>query len=129
VSPSPLQGSVMADAASRSDLPSNRMVGSTLLTVMALSDASLLAALRHQQVLRHVELSLHSSLGFIAQDLTWRSAWHALDDLKQVLTHLAHAEVSLVEPYDDLRVIQIWRNIGTHLSVLRGLMRYAALLL
>jgi hypothetical protein len=129
VSPSLLQGSVVADAASRSDLPGNRIVGSTLLTVMALSDAGLLAVLREQQVLRRVELSLHSSLGFIAQDITWQSAWHALHDLKQVLTHLVNVEVSLVEPYNGVRVLEIWHDNGTHLSILRGLLRCAARLL
>jgi hypothetical protein len=116
----------MANLASRSDLPDNRTVGSSLLMVLALSDNSLLATLREPQVLQCVELSLHSCKVSIMQDTTWQTAWHALNGLQQVLTQHLPVQLSLVEPYNHVHVLQAWRNIGICLSFLRGLLRYAA---
>jgi hypothetical protein len=113
----------MANLTSRSDLPGNRTVGSSLLTVLALSDGSLLAILRQPQVLHCVELSLHSCKVFVMQDITWDSAWHAVNGLQQVLTQHVPVELFLAQPYHDMRVLQIWRDIGTQLSLLRGLLR------
>jgi hypothetical protein len=113
----------MANLTSRSDLAGNRTVGSSLLTVLALSDGTLLATLREPQVLQCVDLSLHSCKVFVMQDITWESAWHAVNGLQEVLTHHVSIEVSLVQPYNDMRVLQIWRDIGNHLSLLRGLLR------
>jgi hypothetical protein len=98
-------------------------MGSMLLTVLALSNGGLLATLREQQVLRCVELSVHSCKVLIMQDITWQSAWHALDGLQQVLTQYVPVGMSLGDPYSDIQVLQIWREIGTQLSLLRGLLR------
>jgi hypothetical protein len=113
----------MANLASRSDLPGNRTVGSSLLTVLALSDGSLLSTLREPQVLQCVELSLHSCKVFVMQDIIWESVWHAVNGLQQVLTQYVPVELSLVQPYNDMRVLQIWQDIGSQLSLLRGLLR------
>jgi hypothetical protein len=100
-------------------------VVSSLLTVLALSDTTLLEALRQPQVLRHVELSLHSCLTLVAQDIAWRSAWHAVHGLQQVLTPPVPLHAFLVEPYNHVQVLRIWRDIGAPLSALRGLLRCA----
>jgi hypothetical protein len=102
------------------------MVGSSVLTVLALSNSSLLATLREPQVLQCVELSLHSCKGFVMQDITWESAWHAVTGLQQVLTQHLPVGVSGIAPYNDIRVLEIWRDTGTHFSFLRGLLRCAA---
>jgi hypothetical protein len=103
----------MANLASSSDLPGNRTVGSSLLTVLALSDGSLLATLREPQVLHCVELSLHSCKVLIMQDDTWQSAGHAVHGLQQVLTQHLPVGFFLVEPCSDIQVLQIWREIGS----------------
>jgi hypothetical protein len=90
-----------------------------LLTALALSDDTLLAALRGSHVLQRVELSLHSCKVLAAQDVTWLSAWRAIYDLQRVLRSLAPVQISLVEPYSNERVLCIWHNIGSRASALR----------
>jgi hypothetical protein len=92
-----------------------------LLTALALSHDNLLVALRESQILQRVELSLHSCKVFSAQDIAWRPAWHAVNDLLRVLTSLLPVRPSLVEPSSEEEVLHMWRSIGCHASVLRGL--------
>jgi hypothetical protein len=115
-----LRGGSLADARFRSDLPANRMTGSILLTVLALSDDNLLAALRASQILQRVELSLHSCKMFTVQDDAWLPALRAVHDLQQVLTSLVPVGPSMVEPYTAERVLRVWRDLASGISVLRG---------
>jgi hypothetical protein len=94
------------------------MTGSTLLSVLALSDDNLLAVLRQSQVLQCVELSVHSCKMFAVQDDTWLPAWRAVHDLQEVLTLIVPMKSSLVEPYSDDRVLDIWRAITSCVSLL-----------
>jgi hypothetical protein len=118
-----LGGSSPADARCRNDLPANRMTGSILLTVLALSDDNLLAALRASQILQRVELSLHSCKMFAVQDDGWLPALRALRDLQQVLTSLVPIGPSMVKPYTSERVLRIWRDLGSGVYLLRGQLR------
>jgi hypothetical protein len=96
------------------------MTGSILLTVLALSDDNLLAALRASQILQRVDLSLHSCKVFTVHDDTWLPALRAVHDLQQVLTSLVPVGPSMVKPYTTERVLRIWRDLGSGVSVLRG---------
>jgi hypothetical protein len=118
-----LRGSSLADARFRSDLPANRTTGSMLLTALALSDDNLLAALRASQILQRVELSLHSCKMLTVQDDAWLPALRAVHDLQQVLTSLVPVGPSMVKPYTTERVLRIWRELGSGVSVLRGQLR------
>jgi hypothetical protein len=124
VSPPLLRGSAGIDAESRSDLPGNRTAGSMLLTVLALSDNNLLAALREPQALQRVELSLHYCLSLALQDEAWLPAWHAVNDLQRVLVSLVPAEPSMVEPYSDANMLRIWHDLGSHVCILRTKLRW-----
>jgi hypothetical protein len=104
----------------RSEQPGNRTTGSLLLTTFALSHDELLATLRESQVLRRVELALHSCRKLETQDTTWSPAWHAVDTLQQVLTSRLPIDRFLIEPYSDDRVLHIWRDIGSVVSVLQA---------
>jgi hypothetical protein len=94
-----------------------------LLTALALSDDNLLAVLRESQILQRIELSLHSCKMFTVQNDDWLPALRAVDDLRQVLTSLVPVGPSLVEPYTSERVLRIWHDIGSSISVLRGQLR------
>jgi hypothetical protein len=115
-----LISSSLADARYRSDLPANRMTGSILLTVLALSDDNLLAALRGSQILQRVELSLHSCKLFTVQDDAWLPALHAVHDLQQILTSLVPVGPSMMKPYTTEQVLHFWRDLALGISVLRG---------
>jgi hypothetical protein len=115
-----LRGSSLADARFRSDLHANRTTGSMLLTALALSDDNLLAALRASQILQRVELSLHSCKVFAVQDDAWLSALCAVNDLRQVLTSLVPVGPSMVESYTAERVLRVWRDLASDISVMRG---------
>jgi hypothetical protein len=104
----------------RSEQPDNCTTGSLLLTIFALSHDKLLATLRESQVLRCVELALHSGKILATQDNTWNPAWHAVDTLQQVLTSRLPIDCFLIKPYSDERVLQIWRDIGSVVSVLQA---------
>jgi hypothetical protein len=95
-----------------------------LLTALALSDDNLLVALCSVQVIHRVELSLHSCKMSAMQDNAWIPASRAVDDLREVLTSLVPMGPSMVEPYSDERVLQIWRDLATRVSVLRGPLRW-----
>jgi hypothetical protein len=90
-----------------------------LLTALALSDDNLLAVLRESQILQRIELSLHSCKMFTVQDAAWLLALRAVDDLRQVLTSLAPVGPSMVQPYTTERVLRIWRDLASGISVLR----------
>jgi hypothetical protein len=91
-----------------------------LLTALALSDDNLLMALRASQILQRVELSLHSCKMFTVQDEAWLPALRAVHDLQQVLTSLIPVGPSMVEPYTAERVLRVWRDLRSGISVLRG---------
>jgi hypothetical protein len=91
-----------------------------LLTALALSDDNLLAALRESQILQRVELSLHSCRIFTVQDEAWLPAVRAVHDLQQVLTSLVPVGPSMVEPYTAERVLRVWRDLASDISVMRG---------
>jgi hypothetical protein len=91
-----------------------------LLTALALSDDNLLAALRASQILQRVELSLHSCKMFTVQDDSWLPALRAVYGLQQVLTSLVPVGPSMVKPYTTERVLRIWRDLASGISVLRG---------
>jgi hypothetical protein len=114
------RSNAMADTRYRSDLPANRTTGSMLLTALALSDDNLLAALRASQVLQRVELSLHSCKMFTVQDDAWLPALRAVYDLQQVLTSLVPVGPSMIEPYTAERVLRVWRDFASGISILRG---------
>jgi hypothetical protein len=113
----------MDDAQCRSGLPVNRTTGSMLLTALVLSDDNLLAALRASQILQRVELSLHSCKMFTVQDTAWLPALRAVHDLHQVLTSLVPVAPSMVQLYTTERVLRIWRDLGSGVSVLPGQLR------
>jgi hypothetical protein len=94
-----------------------------LLTALALSDDNLLAALCSSQVIRRVELSLHSCKKSVMQDDAWIPASRAVHDLREVLTSLVPIGPFMVEPYSSERVVQIWRDLPARISVLRGPLR------
>jgi hypothetical protein len=94
-----------------------------LLTALALSDDNLLAALRASQSLQRVELSLYSCKLFTVQDDTWLPALRAMQDLQQVLTSLVPVGPSMVQPYTAERVLHIWRDLGSGVSILRRPLR------
>jgi hypothetical protein len=121
VSSSLLGGIAIAKAENRSELPSNRTTGAMLLTALALSDDNLLVALREPQVLRRVDVSLHSCLGHAVQDKTWLSVWQAVHDLQQVLVSLVPMEPFVMEPTTNEAVLHIWREIDTRMSLLKAL--------
>jgi hypothetical protein len=107
----------------RDDLPGNCTAGAILLTALALSDDNLLAALRASNVVHRVELSLHSCKRFAMQDDAWIPASRAVHDLREVLTSLVPIGPSMVEPYSDERVLQLWRDLSARVSVLQGPLR------
>jgi hypothetical protein len=90
-----------------------------LLTALALSDDNILAALREPQMMRRVELSLHYCVSVAVQDASWLPAWHAVHDLQQVLASLVPVRPSMVEPYSNERVLSVWHDLESHVSVLR----------
>jgi hypothetical protein len=94
-----------------------------LLTALALSDDNLLAVLRESQILQRIELSLHSCKMFAVQDDSWFPALRAVDDLQQVLTSVVPAGPSMIQPYTTEKVLLIWREIGSRVSLLRGQLR------
>jgi hypothetical protein len=94
-----------------------------LLTALALSDDNLLAALRASQVCHRVELSLHSCKKSAMQNDAWIPASRAVGDLREVLTSVVPIGSSMVGPYSDERVLQIWRDLAARVSVLRGPLR------
>jgi hypothetical protein len=94
-----------------------------LLTTLALSHDTLLATLRASQILQRIELSLHSCKMFAVQDDAWLPALRAVDDLRQVLTSLVPVGSSMVQPYTTERVLRIWHDLGSGISVLRGQLR------
>jgi hypothetical protein len=94
-----------------------------LLTALALSEDSLLAALRAPQVLQRVELSLHSCKIFTVHDAAWLPALRAVDDLRLVLTSIVPVEPSAIEPYTYEGVLRIWQELRFSASVLQGLLR------
>jgi hypothetical protein len=91
-----------------------------LLTALALSDDRLLVALRESQIMQRVELSLHSCKVLATQDVTWLPAWHAVHDLRQVLTSVVPVWSSLAQPYS---AESIWHAIGSQVFVLRVKLR------
>jgi hypothetical protein len=93
-----------------------------LLTAFALSDDNLLAALLGPQVLQRVELSLHSCRAFAIQSDTWLAPCRAVQDLQHVLTSIMPAWPSLAEPYTDQRVLHMWDDITSQVSVMRGML-------
>jgi hypothetical protein len=94
-----------------------------LLTALALSDDNLLAALCSSQVVNRVDLSLHSCKKSAMQNDTWIPASRAVHDLREVLTTLVPIGPSMIGPYSDERVLQIWRDLAARVSVLRGPLR------
>jgi hypothetical protein len=108
---------------SRDDLPGNCTAGAMLLTALALSDDDLLAALCSSQVVNRVELSLHSCKMSAMQNDAWIPASRAVHDLREVLTSLVPIGPSMIGPYSDERVLQIWRDLAARGSVLRGPLR------
>jgi hypothetical protein len=111
----------MAKAENRSDLPSDRTAGAMLLTALTLSDDNLLVALREPQVLRRVEVSLHGCLGYAVQDKVWLPVWQAVHDLQQVLVSLVPMEPFVIKPSTSAGVLHIWREIDTHVCLLKAL--------
>jgi hypothetical protein len=95
-----------------------------LLTALALSDDNLLAALCEQQIVRRVELSLHYCLSVTLQDEAWLPAWHAVNDLQRVLASLSPVEPSKIGPYSDENMLRIWRDLGSHVCILRTKLRW-----
>jgi hypothetical protein len=118
-----IESDVVAYHGSRDDLPGNCTAGAMLLTALALSDDNLLAALRVSQVIHRVELSLHSCKMSAMQNDAWIPASRAVHDLREVLTYLVPIGPSIVEPYSRERVLQIWHDLSTRRSVLRGPLR------
>jgi hypothetical protein len=118
-----IESGVVAYHGSRDDLPGNCTAGAMLLTALALSDDNLLAALRASQVLHRVELSLHSCKMSAMQNDAWIPASRAVHDLREVLTSLVPMGPSMDGPYSDERVLQIWRDLGAGIAVLRGLLQ------
>jgi hypothetical protein len=92
-----------------------------LLTALALSEDSLLAALRASQVVHRVELLLHSCKMSAMQNDAWIPASRAVDDLREVLMSIFPVGSSMDGPYSGERVLQIWRDLAARVSVLRGL--------
>jgi hypothetical protein len=113
----------MAHGRRRSDIPANRMTGSMFLAALALSDDNLLAALRQPHVLKRVELSLHSCKINTVQDDAWLPVWRAVRDLREVIVSLEPIGPFMAEPYSDEQVFQIWRELESRASILRGLFR------
>jgi hypothetical protein len=105
------------------NMPGNCTTGAMLLTALALSDDNLLSALRASQVVHRVELSLHSCKVFAKQDDAWIPASRAVHNLREVLTTVLPAGSSTNEPYSDERVLQIWREHGARVSVLRAVLK------
>jgi hypothetical protein len=122
VSTSLLGNGATAKAENRSDLPSNRTAGAMLLTALALSDDSLLVALREPQVLRRVDVSLHECLAHAEQDKTWLPVWRAVHHLQQVLVSMVPMEPFVIKPCTNANVLHIWREINTCISLLKALL-------
>jgi hypothetical protein len=93
------------------------------LTALALSDDNLLATLRVSQIVHRVELSFQSCKFSAMQNDAWIPASRAVHDLREVLTSLVPIGPSMVKPYSDERVLQIWRDLASRVSVLRGLLK------
>jgi hypothetical protein len=66
-------------------LLSNRILGATLLNVLAASYSALRSALLQADAVRHVELALHSSKVFVVQNIQWLAAVEALICLQEIL--------------------------------------------
>jgi hypothetical protein len=94
-----------------------------LLAALALSDDNLLAALRQPDVLKRVELSLHSCKINTVQDNAWLPVWRTVRDLREVIVSLEPIDPFMAEPYSDEQVLQIWRELESRASILRGRFR------
>jgi hypothetical protein len=57
------------------------------------------------------------------QNDAWIPASRAVHDLREVLTSLVPIGPSILHPYSEERVLQIWREIAARVSVLRGPLR------
>jgi hypothetical protein len=112
-----------ANARSSDNLHRNCTTGSMLLAALALSDDIVLAALRDLQLVRRIKQSSESRMLLAMQDDNWKLAWDSMRGLEKILESSLPVDHFLSLPYSDEQVLEIWNDIGSSVSVLRGMLR------